>query len=208
MANLSKFEEALKRFFKEEDILKIGKVKIGIAGAGGLGSNCAQALVRSGFKNFKIVDFDVINLSNLNRQFFFDSQIDVKKIEALAENLKNINSEIHIELFDLKISQENAKIFEDCDVIVEAFDNPECKKIIVEKYMNSGKLVVAASGVAGFGNSDEIKVHKIKENFYIVGDLVSEADTDCPPLAPKVQIVAAKQADVVLSYILERRKDL
>lgn len=204
MANLSKFEEVLKKFFTEEDILKIGKVKIGIAGAGGLGSNCAQALVRSGFKNFKIADFDVVSHSNLNRQFFFVSQIGEKKIEALADNLKKINPDLDIELFDLKISRTNIEIFDDCDVLIEAFDKPEYKKIVVERYMNSGKLVVVASGIGGFGDTDEIKVNRIKEKFYMVGDLVSEVNEDYPPLAPKVQIVAAKQADVVLSYVLKK----
>ena len=201
MSNLNLFEESLKCFFTAEEILRIGKAKVGIAGAGGLGSNCAQALVRSGFKNFKIVDFDLLSYSNLNRQFFFASQVGRKKIDALSENLKKINPDILIESLDLKVSEENvSELFLDCDVIVEAFDDAECKRMLVEAYINSGKLLVAASGIGGCGNCDEIKVHKIKENFYLIGDLVSEVTEFCPPLAPKVQIVAAKQADVILNF--------
>ena len=95
-----------------------------------------------------------------------------------------------------------AELFADCDVVVEAFDRAEYKKLIVETYLGSGKLLVAASGLAGWGDSDRIKVHRIKDNFYLIGDLATGIGPDTPPLAPCVFIAAAKQADVVLSYAL------
>ena len=54
--------------------------RVGIAGAGGLGSNCAAHLVRAGMKKLVIADFDVVNESNLNRQFFFRNQLGQKKV--------------------------------------------------------------------------------------------------------------------------------
>jgi sulfur carrier protein ThiS adenylyltransferase len=202
---LNGFEQGLRRYLDPDSITKLQKVKVGIAGAGGLGSNCAQMLVRSGFKRFKIVDFDVIEHSNLNRQFYFQHQVGRPKVVVLRENLAMISDEVGVEALQVKIGPHNVVgLFADCDVVVEAFDRPEYKKIIVEAFMNSAKLLVAASGLAGWGDSDNIITRKIKENFYLVGDSVSAVGPDCPPMAPRVHIAAAKQADVILSYFLNR----
>ena len=202
---MNNFEKGLNRYLSTEIISRLQKIKIGIAGAGGLGSNCANMLVRSGFSKLKIIDHDTLDLSNLNRQFYFLHQVGLPKVEAIAENLKLINPDIEIQTIQVKFEEHNAKeFFADCDVIVEAFDQPEYKKLIIETYLDSGKLLVAASGLAGWGNSDEIKVHKIKDSFYLIGDLISAVSPECPPLAPKVAIAAAKQADIILSYFLEQ----
>ncbi|MCL6634621.1 MAG: ThiF family adenylyltransferase, partial [Peptococcaceae bacterium] len=122
---------------------------------------------------------------------------------ALLENLLLVNPRLSIEALPDKIEQSNvAGLFACCDVVVEALDRAEYKRMLVEAYLDSGKLLVAASGLAGWGRSDGIKVRRVKENFYLVGDLVSEAGPDCPALAPRVNVAAAKQADVILSYFL------
>lgn len=201
---MNDFEKALAEILGEENLARIQKVKVGIAGAGGLGSNCALFLVRCGFKRLRIVDFDVVENSNLNRQFFFASQVGRRKVEALKENLLLINPDLEMEALPERIEQGAAKdLFADCDAVVEALDRAEHKRIVVEAYINSGKLLVAASGLAGWGKSDGIKVHRVKDTFYLVGDLVSEVGPDCPALAPGVNVAAAKQADVVLSYFID-----
>lgn len=198
---MNNFERALAEYIGEERLSKIQKVKIGIGGAGGLGSNCAFNLVRSGFRRFKIVDFDVVEASNLNRQFYFSDQIGIPKVKALEQNLKRINPDIAIETGMERITDENVKyVFEDCDAVVEAFDRVEYKTMIVESYYSSGKLLVAASGLAGWGNSDEIKIRRIHDKFYMVGDFVSEVNGKTPPVSPRVNIAAAKQADIILEY--------
>jgi sulfur carrier protein ThiS adenylyltransferase len=84
-------------------------MKIGIAGAGGLGSNVAVNLVRSGVDEIKIADFDVIEQSNLNRQFYFKDQIGQNKVNALFENLKRINPQIKLQIIQRKLERENLK---------------------------------------------------------------------------------------------------
>ncbi|SHF12431.1 sulfur carrier protein ThiS adenylyltransferase [Desulforamulus putei DSM 12395] len=200
---MNEFVKALSMIFGPEDLAKIQRVRVGIAGAGGLGSNCAQFLARSGFQNFKIVDFDRVEYSNLNRQFFFYHQVGEAKVEALKRNLLQINPDIKLDVLQVQIHPDNiGSLFEDCHAVVEALDRPEYKKLVVESYLPSGKLLVAASGLAGWGNTDQIKVHRVKEHFFLVGDLVSEVQPHCPPVAPGVVITAAKQADVVLRYFL------
>ncbi|RYD04214.1 hypothetical protein N752_15330 [Desulforamulus aquiferis] len=203
---MGQLEIALIKFFGEEGLARIQSKRIGLAGAGGLGSNCAQMLVRCGFRKLTLVDFDKIEMSNLNRQFFFMSQVGQPKVEALKKNLLDINPDLEIRLFENKIEPANvAQFFYDCDAVVEALDSPVYKRLVVESYLGSGKLVVAASGLAGWGQRDQIKTHKIKDDFFVVGDLVTEVDENSPPVAPGVVLAAAKQADVVLSYFLGKR---
>jgi len=202
--NENKFEEAVAAAFGLEKLRKIQQVTIGIAGAGGLGSNCAVNLVRSGFVKFVIVDFDQIEYSNLNRQFYFYHQVGRPKVAALQENLLAINPNLQLDVRQQKIEEHNVEaIFTHCDVIVEAFDQACYKKMIVEHYIQSDKLIVSASGIAGWANSDDLKTHKIKDNFYLVGDLCSEVKADVPPCAPRVSIAAAKQANIILEYVLK-----
>jgi sulfur carrier protein ThiS adenylyltransferase len=197
------FEKALETALGEENLEKIQQVTVGIAGAGGLGSNCAVNLVRSGFINLIIVDFDVIEYSNLNRQFYFYNQIGKSKVETLHANLLNINPHLQLKILQQRIEENNiASIFEKCHIIVEAFDQTKYKKMIVEQYIESDKFIVSASGIAGWADSDDIKTHKIKENLYVVGDLSSEAGKDLPPCAPRVSIAAAKQANLILQHVL------
>jgi sulfur carrier protein ThiS adenylyltransferase len=200
---LNDFERALASILGTDNLARLQAVKVGIAGAGGLGSNCAQYLVRSGFKKFRIVDFDMVENSNLNRQFFFAGQVGRKKVEALKENLLSINPDLEIEILQELIEEANVKdLFEGCDAVVEALDVAGYKRMVVEAYINSGKLLVAASGLAGWGNSDDIKIRRVKEKFFLIGDLVSGVAPDRPAVAPRVNVAAAKQADVVLSYFL------
>jgi len=198
------FEKGICGYIGEERLEIIQKVKIGIAGAGGLGSNCAFNLVRSGFKRLKIVDFDIVEPSNLNRQFYFLDQLNIPKVDALKSNLLRINPDLEIEAINTMIERKNIKqIFKECDIVVEAFDKTMYKTMIAESFFSSGKLLVCASGIGGWGKSDDIVVKKVHENFYVVGDFVSEVDENLLPISPRVNIVAAKQADIVLSRVLE-----
>ncbi len=202
---MNNLEKELLKQFGVIDFRKIQSVKIGIAGAGGLGSNCAFNLTRVGFKSFKIVDFDVIEYSNLNRQFFFYGQVGMKKIDALKVNLLLINPDISVETIDTTLAHENVHaIFDDCDILVEAFDKIDSKKMLIEEFLNSDKLLVSASGLAGFGDSNAIKTRQIKDNFFLVGDLISGVDEYNHPLSPHVNIAAAKQADVILEYVINK----
>jgi len=205
---LNEFEVKLAEILGEQNLAKIQKIKVGLAGTGGLGSNCAAFLVRSGFKKFKLVDFDRVETSNLNRQFFFAGQVGRLKVDALTENLRRINPDLEIEAIALKIEKNTATaIFSGCNVVVEALDRAEGKKNLVEACLEAGQMVVAASGLAGWGRSEGITVRRVNKKFYLVGDLVSEVTPDNPPLAPGVAVAAAKQADVILNWVLREGVD-
>lgn len=200
---MNEFEQALIQKIGAERLRKIQSVKIGIAGAGGLGSNCAVHLVRTGFKKFILVDFDILDYSNLNRQYYFNRQVGRAKVDVLAENLLAINPDVTIEKLCRKLEEPDfAEIFVDCHVVVEAFDQAKYKKFLVERFINTDKLLVCASGLAGFASSDAIGIHQLRERFFMIGDLKTGVGAETPPLAPRVAVAAAKQADVILRYVL------
>lgn len=192
-------------FQKIKEILK--DKSVGIAGCGGLGSNCAVALARVGVGELIIADFDVIEESNLNRQYYFHHQIGKQKVYCLKENINLINPEIQILANQIKLgAQDIYDLYKDCDVIVEAFDNAEMKQIIIEticEKLPSTPLVIGL-GMAGWGDFESIHLRK-SDNLYICGDEKSEVSVDFPPLAPRVGIVANMQADIVLELLLKEK---
>lgn len=182
--------------------------KAGIAGAGGLGSNCAHILARCGLGTIVIADYDTVEEANLNRQFFFTRQTGMKKVDALRENIRLTGSETKIIAHDVKLNRDNIQqIFAGCDVVVEALDSAEMKLMLIETLINKmpGTPVVAASGLAGWGNNEAIVSRKIDTYLYIVGDQSSDVSAENPPLAPRVCMVAAMQANIVLEILLKSK---
>ena len=176
--------------------------RIGIAGAGGLGSNCAMHLVRAGVKHLAIADFDVVNESNLNRQFFFCDQIGMKKVEALKANLLRIDPDADIRIEDVKLDVESSReFFAGCDIVVEAFDVVDAKVMLVSAFAASGKRLVTASGLAGWGRSNAMRVRKMG-NIVAVGDGETAVGADAAPSSPRVGIAAAMQANSVVAMLL------
>jgi sulfur carrier protein ThiS adenylyltransferase len=199
------FETAIASFFSSEQLKRIQSVKIGVAGAGGIGSNCAAMLVRSGFKKFTIVDFDQVEPSNLNRQVYLPSHIGKLKVECLKELLLAINSEVSISTCHDKINDVNAfGILGDCDIIVEAFDNACSKAELFSVFLRSEKLLVGVSGIGGIGNCNRIDLLKVSSNVFIIGDRVSEVGGGglLRPYAPRVMVAAAMMADIVLDQVV------
>ena len=200
---MSKFYENLIKKLGEKNFEKVRNARIGIAGLGGLGSNCALNLVRVGFRRFTMVDFDVIDHSNLDRQFYFLDQVGQKKADSLEVNLRRINPDLDLEAINMKIDKENVEeLFKDCPMVAECFDRAEQKSMLVSELLRLKKFVVSASGLGGCGSSDDIKVHRMKNNLIVIGDLESDICSK-PALSPRVNVAAAKQADVILEYVLK-----
>jgi sulfur carrier protein ThiS adenylyltransferase len=199
------FGDVCREYYSLAQYAAVKGTTIGIAGLGGLGSNCAINLVRCGFEKFVIADFDVVEPSNLNRQAYLPGHIGLPKVDCLQELLKQINPGSSVEKHKIRLDATNARrIFGPCDVVVEAFDTAECKAMLVNLFLDSQKLVVSASGVAGFGDSNRIITRKVRDNFYIIGDGSSDTGLGVKPYAPCVAVAAAKQADVVLEWVLSR----
>lgn len=179
---------------------------VGIAGCGGLGSNCAVALARVGVGRLVVVDFDKVEVSNLNRQYFFHKHVGMPKAEALKEVIGWIDPEIVVDQHVLTLDPVNIPlIFRDCDVLVEAFDKAEMKQMIIEAVSKNmaEKPLVCGVGLAGWGENMELKMQHY-DNIFICGDGMREVSGEFPPLAPRVGIVSNMQANQVLEILLGR----
>ena len=198
---------------KEEDLLKrnvkgifekLKKAKVCILGLGGLGSNVAVLLARAGIGHLKLIDFDVVEASNLNRQQYRISHTGIKKTEAMKTIIKEINPFVEVETLDIKVDRKNIySIVGDIEIVVEAFDRAETKAMTLEELLtNKNKIVVSASGMAGLGPANEIITRKIKDNFYLIGDNYSDYEEYSGIMSARVMLCAAHQANIVLRLIL------
>jgi sulfur carrier protein ThiS adenylyltransferase len=186
----------------------LAKFRVGIAGAGGLGSNCAVALARSGIGTLVISDFDLVEEDNLNRQFFFTDQLGMEKTKALKENIERINPVTRIITNQVKLNPDNISlIYSGCDVIVEAFDRADMKEMLIETIQTRmpGTPLVVGSGMAGWGNNESIKCRKIDDYLFVCGDESTEVSDEIPPMAPRVGIVANMQANVVIEILMGKK---
>jgi sulfur carrier protein ThiS adenylyltransferase len=183
---------------------KLAHKTVGIAGCGGLGSNCAMSLARIGTGTLVLADFDIVSQDNLNRQYYFFDQVGKPKVEMLRDNILRINQGTRVVIHPVRLTAGNIpRIFGDCDVIVEAFDMAEQKELLIETVLTvfPGKPLVIGLGMAGWGMSDTLHVRQ-SDNLYICGDEISEIGPDLPPIAPRVGIVANMQANVVAEILL------
>lgn len=181
------------------------KGKVAIAGLGGLGSNIATMLARIGVGELFLVDFDIVEPSNLNRQCYYVRHLGMPKTVALKEQIEEINPFIKVTTRNIKITENNVKeLFAGCDIICEAFDKPDQKSMLVNTAL--GELphckIVSASGMAGYESSNSIKTTRPMNRLYLCGDLENEAKIGRGLMAPRVQICAGHQANTVLRLLI------
>lgn len=190
----------LARYFTPDQLDRLSQARVGIAGAGGLGSNAAMLLARSGIENMTVIDYDSIEPSNLNRQHYWPEQVGQPKVTALAAHLRRLNPDIKLNIIKGRIEAENAaSLLAHADIWVEALDRAEGKKLFVEYALKAGCHVAAASGIAGYGGNPMYKRRLGK--LVLVGDFETGIDA-APPLAPRVAQAAGLLADCVLEFIL------
>lgn len=195
-------EQGLLKYLKPEQLALIRSKKIGMGGAGGLGSNCAMMLVRTGFRNLEIIDQDVIDPSNLNRQQFYAAEIGLPKVDTLKKRLLDINPDANILIHQMKWDENNAEsFFKGFDYIVEAFDVTDWKYRFVQYYAPRFAVVVSGVGMAGLNEKKPMTVKKMG-NVYICGDRSTDSALGHPPMAPRVTQCAAMMAEIILDLTL------
>ena len=195
----------------ERDRLRaiFSRAKVGIAGAGGLGSNCAVALARAGVRRLVIADFDKVSAQNLDRQYYFIPQVGNYKVDALAATLALIDSEVEVSAHRLRLDPASARaLYKGCDVIVEALDEAEAKAMFIETCLEAfpETHIVAASGLAGLGHFESIKILH-RGMLHICGDFENEVSSESPPVSTRVAIIANLEADIVLDLLLNSAPD-
>lgn len=183
---------------------KFSRGRVAICGLGGLGSRVAELLTRAGVGYLRLIDFDRLEATNLNRQWYFMEQLGRYKADALADNLRRITPYAELDVHTVRITEDNlASLLADVDVIVEAFDNATCKAMLVNGVREQFPRchLVAASGMAGFASANAMRVRRLSENFYLCGDGRSAADAGDGLYGARVNICSAQEALVVLQLL-------
>lgn len=198
-------EQALWERHSVETQKKLSEGRVAIAGLGGLGSNVAFALARIGVGHLHLIDFDQVDLTNLNRQQYLLKHVGRNKTDALKEQLLEINPYLEIITDCIRVTEDNLiPLFRDEEIVCEAFDDPNAKALlacgILEHFPE--KKMVSASGLAGYESSNLIRTRRVSRNFYLCGDEKTEAVHGKGLMAPRAALCAAHEANMITRLLL------
>lgn len=200
----AEFQRALEERHGAELQKKFSNSTVAVCGLGGLGSNIAVVLARAGIGKLILIDFDRVDITNLNRQQYKAGQIGCYKTDALSENIAEIAPYITLEAHNVRLSEKNIEVYlKNTDVICEAFDDPECKAMLVNTVLENlpDKYLVAASGMAGLGSANAIRTRRVSGKFYLCGDGESDVTDGTGLISTRVMLCAAHQAHTALRVI-------
>lgn len=189
----------------EDQVVLLERATVGVAGLGGLGSQIALALARTGVGHLRLVDFDAVDLANLNRQAYDIADLGRPKAEALAERIARINPYLDVQASAARITADNAaELFADCPIVCEAFDAPDAKAMLTEALLiaRPDVILVGASGMAGHERTDTIRIRRVGARWWLCGDEVSDIGTGAPMVAPRVMACAGAQAMLAIRLVL------
>lgn len=196
--------------FPKEMQRKLRNAKVAVAGLGGLGSNIAVMLARSGIGKLLLVDFDLVDVTNLNRQMYFIPQLGKPKAEALPELLYQINPYVAYESICVKVTPENVKeLFSEYPIVCEAFDAPDQKAMLVRELLIQCQktTVISGNGMAGYADTNTIKTQQMTKRLYVCGDQSTDIGNGIGLIAPRVAACAAHEANKVLQLIMQEKCD-
>ena len=183
---------------------KISAARVAVCGLGGLGSNIAIALARAGVGHLHLIDFDRVDLTNLNRQQYAVGQLGQYKTDALRETLSLVSPYCDVTCDTIQVTEENLPdLLKTEDYICEAFDRAEAKAMLVSGVLEHfpEKYLVAGSGLAGLGSANTIQTHRISKRFYLCGDGTSDSSVGLGLVASRVLVCAAHEANMILRLI-------
>jgi len=188
---------------------RLKRAKIGIAGAGGLGSNAAMTLARAGVGHLLIVDFDRVEESNLSRQYYFIEQVGRYKVEALKENIEKAVNGCNIIALNRRLeSGRMTEPFKGMDIVIEALDDAAMKARFIEEVLINlpDTPIIAASGVGGIGGTERIKLHRSGTLYLIEDPEVGLACDANVMLGPRVGLFAHYQAALAVEILVGRKE--
>ncbi|MCI9136128.1 MAG: sulfur carrier protein ThiS adenylyltransferase ThiF [Lachnospiraceae bacterium] len=198
-------KQALLERYTLEMYERISNGSAAVAGLGGLGSHIALMLTRAGIGELVLVDFDRVELTNLNRQAYNISHLGQPKTKALEKILREINPYLNVKVRNEYVTEEKIEgMFRDCRILCEAFDKPEEKAMLVNTVLERcpETVVVSGVGMAGCGSANTIETKWKMKRLYLCGDGETELDHETCLMSSRVMVCAAHQANMVLRLLL------
>ena len=197
-------QQALHKGLTPEQSHQLQEAKVAVVGLGGLGSNVAMWLARLGVGHLLLYDFDKVELSNLNRQYYFLEDVGKYKAEALLTKLQQVNPYGDYQSKVARLTEANLEeLLASARIICEALDKAEAKAMLVNGVLEKfpDKYLVAASGLAGLEDSASMTVRQITPRFYLCGDGHSDFH-ELPLCGARVGLCAAQEALTIARLIL------
>ncbi len=153
----------------KDNYLKIKNANILIIGLGGVGGYALEALVRSGIENITIVDYDKIDITNLNRQIISTSNnIGNLKTEEWKKRILSINNNVNVKIINEKIGENNINILfeEQYDFIIDACDTMIVKKLLIKYSYEKNINLITVCGMGRKLNPKMVEVIPLSKTSY------------------------------------------
>ena len=159
--------DRLELLIGKDNLYKIQSTKVLIIGIGGVGGECALSLTRSGIKDIVIIDYDVVDITNINRQVVaYHSTIGKKKVDVLENIIKDINPECNVIKYDTFLDKNNIKeIFdkETPDFIIDCCDSKDTKKEIIKESLDRNIRFISSMGTGCKMDPSKLEITDIRK---------------------------------------------
>lgn len=167
---MSEFLQRFKLMLTDQQFNNLTSKKVIVFGVGGVGGNTAEMLVRSGISNLTIVDFDKVDITNINRQIVaLHSTVGKLKVEVLKERLIDINPNLHLQVYADKLTVDNIEQFnlKNYDYIIDCIDDLTAKQNLIKYcYDNNIDIIVSCGAGNRYQNLPKFEVCDIKKTSY------------------------------------------
>lgn len=150
----------------EEAFERLQKKKILVVGLGGVGSYLVESLVRSGISNITIVDPDVVDITNINRQLIaLHSTIGKKKVDVVSSRIKDINPNCHVKKYDIFLNHDNQNLIleEKYDYVIDCCDSMDTKKLLIDFSILSNTPLASSMGTANKMDPSKLEMVEIRK---------------------------------------------
>lgn len=158
--------ERIENLIGQENLNSIKEKSVLVVGLGGVGGSCVESLIRSGISNIIIVDFDIIESSNINRQIIaFNDNIGTKKTEAMKKIIKKINPLCSVVIYDMFIDDSNLDmVFENkIDYVIDACDSVNTKKLLITKCIEKEINIISCMGTGNKLNPSMLSITELSK---------------------------------------------
>ncbi len=186
----------LENFIGKENLQKLKEKNILVVGLGGVGGYAVECFIRSGISQMTLIDFDVVEESNLNRQIIANQNtIGRKKPEVMKERCLSINQDASIRAIDLFLDEKNMnEIFDQkYDFVIDACDTVKTKEELIRFCLNQEIPIISSMGTARKRNPDALEIVEIKK-------------TSVDPLARKIRQFMKKEFPTKKLYVLSSKE--
>lgn len=162
------FEREIK-LIGEENLEKIKSKTVAVVGVGGVGGYAVESLVRAGISKLIIIDYDIVDITNLNRQIIsLQSNIGKYKTDVIKERINNINPDCNVITINTKLNEENLYLLfnEKPDYIIDACDTLKVKEMIILECKKRKIKLISSMGTGNKLNPELLKITDIRKTSY------------------------------------------